>query len=354
MPKTDEDVLRELLHRVTDDLQAPPAVTAGIVARHHRRLRSTRILSIATTSVAAAAVVVTRVGPSAPGQAQHPAALPPVKLTAMQVLDQLSVAAAHSLQPAGRYVALTEIDLDPGATYPKNLLSELVNPKLPPSLKEQLQQTVTEYGYERTVIFDGVTGDVRAYQHGSSVPGSSVPSEAPVAKHWSPTRAEFAAWPTNPAKLRALLVSRAGQTVGLDINGVTLTADDLVFQAATSWLWNPLLSPALRSAMYKVLAATPGVTVKTGTTDPAGRPSRSAGTTASQARNPPSKARALAPCSSRNSTMAAPPCTRRSPATPPFPPTPTAAAEATTDVLAAVTRRARCPDRSRGQHLGFL
>ena len=53
---------------------------------------------------------------------------------------------------------------------------------------------------------------------------------------------------------------------------LTETADDLVFQEATTWLWNPLLSPALRSAMYKVLAATPGVTVKTGITDKTGRP----------------------------------------------------------------------------------
>jgi hypothetical protein len=281
MPKTDEDVLRELLHRATDDLHAPSAVPASIVARHHRRLRNTRILSITTTSVAAAAmvaaVVVTRVGPSAPGQAQNPATLPatklpPVKLTAVQVLDQLSVAAAHAAQPTDRYIALTEIDLDADATYPKNFLSELLNPKLPPSQKEQLQQMVTEYGSERTQVLDGVTGDVWIYQRVASVPGTSAPSEFPVVKHWSPTRAEFAAWPTNPAKLRALLVSQAGQTVGLDINGVTETADDLVFQEATAWLWNPLLSPALRSAMYKVLAATPGVTVKTGTTDKAGRP----------------------------------------------------------------------------------
>jgi hypothetical protein len=219
-----------------------------------------------------AAVVVTRVGPSAPDHAQNPAALPattlpPVKLTAVQVLDQLSVAAAHAPQPAGRYIALTEIDLDPGATYPKNLLSELLNPKLPPFWKEQFQQMVTEHGSERTQVIDGVTGDVWIYQR-----VASGPSEFPVTKHWSPTRAEFAAWPTNPAKLRALLVSQAGQTVGLDLNGVTLTADDLVFEEATTWLWNPLLSPALRSAMYKVLAATPGVTVKTGTTDAAGRP----------------------------------------------------------------------------------
>ncbi len=80
MPKTDEDVLRELLHRATDDLGAPCAITAGIVTRHYRRVRNTRILSIATTSVAAAAVVaamvVTRVGPSAAGHAQPPATLP--------------------------------------------------------------------------------------------------------------------------------------------------------------------------------------------------------------------------------------------------------------------------------------
>ena len=281
MPRTDDDVVRELLHRATDDLHAPPAVAARIVTRHHRRLRNTRILSITTTSVAAAAVVAaavaTRPGPSASGNPQRPAALPatklpPVKLTAAQVLDQLSVAAGRAPQPAGRYIARTEIDLNPLASFPKNLLSELLNPKLPPALQAQLEQKVGEYASERTQVLDGVTGDDWMYQHVVSAPGASVPSQFAVVKHWSPSRAEFAAWPTNPAKLRALLVSQAGQTVGLDINGVTETTDDLVFQEATEWLWNPLLSPALRSAMYKVLAATPGVTVKTGTTDKAGRP----------------------------------------------------------------------------------
>jgi hypothetical protein len=286
MPITDEDVLRELLHRAIDDVHAPSAVTAGIVTRHRRRLRNTRILSITTTSVAAAAVVatvvVTRVGPSAPGHARNPAALPatelpavklpavklpPVKLTAVQVLDQLSVAAADAPQPAGRYIARTELDLYPGAVYPRNFPSEFLNPDLSPLGKKQLQQMVMEYGVERTDVFDAVTGDVWAYQRGTGVPGTG-----PVATHWSPTRAEFASWPTNPVKLRALLVRQAGQTVGLDIVGVRLTADDLVFEEATAWLWNPLLSPTLRSAMYKVLAATPGVTVKTGTTDVAGQP----------------------------------------------------------------------------------
>jgi len=232
MPTTDEDVLRELLHRATDDTHAPSAVAAGIVAGHYRRLRNTRILSITTTSIAAAAVVaavvVTRVGPSA----QDPTALPPVKLTAVQVLDQLSVAAARAPQLTDRYIALTE--LDEGGGY-----------------------------LERTSVFDSLTGDVWTYQH-----GNGAPSEFPVAAHASPTRAEFAAWPTNPARLRALLLSQAER---LDtIQGQTPA--DLVFQEATNWLWNPLLTPALRSAMYKVLAATPGVTVKTGITDKTGRP----------------------------------------------------------------------------------
>jgi hypothetical protein len=250
MPKTDEDVLRELLHRATDDLHPPSAVTAGIVTRHQRRLRNTRILSITTTSVAAvavvAAVVVARVGPSAPSHAQHSAVLPgielpPVKLTAVQVLDQLSVAAGRAPQPAGRYIALTENDQG--------------------------------QGYERTIVFDSLTGDVWTYQH-----GSDVPSTIPVSQHWSPTRAEFAGWPTNPARLRALLLSQGKQAGADDEEGVQsetiqgATPDDVVFQEATSWLWNPLLSPSLRSAIYKVLAATPGVTVKTGTTDAIGRP----------------------------------------------------------------------------------
>lgn len=265
MPETDDDILRELLHRVTDDLHAPSAVSAGIVTRHHRRRRNTRILSITTTSVAAvavaAAVTVARGGSSAPGHAQHPVALPTMKLpttklpaaklpaakpplverTAAQVLDRLSVAAGHAPQPADRYIALTEIDRGQGADY------------------------------KRMTVFDGLTGDIWTYQR-----GSNLPSELPVSKHWSPTRAEFAAWPVNPARLRALLLGQRGRATAEGAEGAAAvsgeTPDDLVFQEATNWLWNPLLSPALRSALYKVLAATPGVTVKAGATDSTGRP----------------------------------------------------------------------------------
>jgi len=170
-----------------------------------------------------------------------PATTPGVTLDAVRVLDQLSVAAGRAAQPAGRYIALTETRQGLGVSY------------------------------DRTTIFDGLTGDVWTYQH-----GGGVPSELPVATHWSPTRAEFAAWPTDPAKLRALLLSPRGQAAAegeIGAEEVTgETSDHLVFQEATNWLWNPLVGPSLRAAMYRVLAATPGVTVKTGTTDSTGRP----------------------------------------------------------------------------------
>jgi hypothetical protein len=147
----------------------------------------------------------------------------------------------QEIKPTDRYIALTQIRQGLGVSY------------------------------ELTTVFDALTGDVWAYEH-----GSGMPSEFPVTAHWSPTRAEFAAWPTNPVKLRALLLTPGLPAGGLSEifkNVVTgETPDGLVFEEATNWLWDPLLSPALRSAMYKVLAATPGVTVKTGTTDKTGRP----------------------------------------------------------------------------------
>jgi hypothetical protein len=50
-----------------------------------------------------------------------------------------------------------------------------------------------------------------------------------------------------------------------------LTDDDLVFEQATGMLWNPLVGPSLRSALYKVLANTPGVVVDPHATDGIGR-----------------------------------------------------------------------------------
>ena len=56
----------------------------------------------------------------------------------------------------------------------------------------------------RTTIIDSRTGDTWTYQQG---PG--VPRELPEARHLSPTAAQFAAWPTQTAALRAVMITEA-------------------------------------------------------------------------------------------------------------------------------------------------
>jgi hypothetical protein len=260
MPGIDEDIVRELMHRCTDDLHAPPHITAGIVRRQRRRRLRNRALSVAATGAAAGTVLA--VVASASGGAPRPdtgpasvgpsSATPALKLTASQkVLYKLSAAAAKApARPEGRYVVMAE-----------------------------KQDT-----YARTSVLDSLTGDVWTYQR-----GAGVPSELPVARHDSPTAAQFDAMPTGTAPLRALLLKQAkeqqAQAIaeqqkelkahgkkGAVIHQPQLTDDDWVFEQATMMLWNPLVGPDLRSALYKVLATTPGVRVDSQARDDLGRP----------------------------------------------------------------------------------
>jgi hypothetical protein len=94
--------------------------------------------------------------------------------------------------------------------------------------------------------------------------------------------------PADPAALRAALLSQAEQQLaqaqaeqqqamagkpGASPKPVLKQTDeDLVFEQATDMLWNPLVGPALRSALYKVLAGTPGMAVDAHAADAGGRP----------------------------------------------------------------------------------
>jgi hypothetical protein len=268
MPTIDEDTLRDLMHRSTSDLHASPAVTAGIVASHRRRRNRNRVLGLAATGVAAGTafgLVASGTGggaavvPAATGV--HHAKLPAIRLTAAQrTLYHLSSVAAKATQPPGRYVVLTET------------------------------QTEDSSSYQRTSVIDSQTGDTWTYQKGAGVPAT-----LPVDRGGT-TQAQFATWPTDPVALRAMLLKQAKQQYDQGIArqkaqfkllnkklqrqkssalnfGPPPTDDSFVFEQATITLWNPLPSPALRAALFKVLADSPGMTVNNHAKDSLGRPS---------------------------------------------------------------------------------
>lgn len=277
MPDIDEDIMRELMIRSTADLFARPAATAAALKRQRQRQTRNRVLGV--TGIAAAAGLAAGVlaipsganstaGVAAgSGGTTHTAQL----TAAQQTLYGLSAAAAAIHRPAGRYVVMSEksVDLANGSGND------------------------SEVGPKASVI-DTVTGggvtyqDIKVSGHNGDPQPPAVLKAAPGT---SPTTKQLDAMPISPAKLRAFLLAQAKQQLsrayaemaqqarkaGKKIptpfpKGPQPTDNDLVFEQATDLLWEPHLSPGLRAALYKVLANTPGVQVKTGATDSAGRP----------------------------------------------------------------------------------
>ena len=250
MPATDEDILRDLMHRCTDDIYPPASIATHVVSRQRRRHRRRQLVSLAATgaalgTIATVVAAVPRQAAPAP-QAAH-GSQPAMKLTAEQrTLYQLSWAAARQREGQGRYVVMREV----------------------------------QDNYQKMTVIDSVTGDTWSYQ---KVPDA--PSVAPEAYHWSPTQTQFAAMPTDPAALRTLLISQYDKQWNQSQALVsrlrkghvpkatdTESAAGKVFQQAYDMLWNPLVGPPQRAALFKVLAATPGVRVDGQATDKLGRP----------------------------------------------------------------------------------
>ena len=280
MPDIDEDVMRELMILSTGDLFARPAATAEALRRQRQRRLRTRVLGVTGIAAAAGVTVGTLAIPSgaarpvvAAGSSGTTHAAQPT--AAQQTLYGLSAAAAATRRAAGRYVVLTEKSADtaPGSSG-----------------------AGSETG-PKTSVIDTVTGGGVTYQD-IAVSGANGAPQPPAvlnaAPGTSPTIAQLDAMPTSPAALRGFLLSQAKQQLAqayaeeqraakLKSNGKVKvkafpalagqpTDDDLVFEQAADLLWEPDLSSALRAGVYKVLADTPGVTVKTGVTDSAGRP----------------------------------------------------------------------------------
>ena len=248
MPGTDEDIIRDLLHRSTDHIHPGASIATAVAARQRRRDRR-RVMSLAAATAAAgtAAGVIAVV----PGSSRAPGgAAPVIRLTADQrELYRLSSAAASQPtgQGQGRYVVMkTEGD----------------------DIKD-------------TAVIDSRTGNMWSYQQGSH----GYPSGKSFTRRYSPTAAQFAAMPTEPAALRAALIKQWDSQVGPAAHPVrkkgrptpvpipvTVSDNDKVFQQASNLLWYPLVSPALRAALYKVLAAVPGVTVNRAARESLGKP----------------------------------------------------------------------------------
>jgi hypothetical protein len=281
MPDLDEDTIRQLMLLATDDLFASSSAAAAAIKRQRRRHLRTRLLGAAGTAAAAglaAGVLASGQGPSnGPGTPGGPRLSPagtkssaaPFRLTAAQrALFSLSAAAAKTPRPSGRYVVLKE-----DTTTIEGSQGSEIGPK--------------------TTVIDTRTGGGVMYQDITMTGLSGMPappSAATAAPGSSPTVAQLDALPTEPTALRAALLAQAEQQqrqiqqilqqrlkkLGkkarpIPISRVHETADDLVFEQATDLLWEPDLSPQLRSALYQVLAATPGVVVKTGVKDSSGR-----------------------------------------------------------------------------------
>lgn len=262
MSLTDEDIIRDLLHRYTADVHPDASVASAVAVRQRkrefRRRAGSAVAAGAALGVAAGVIASGPAGRSGPASATGtaggtPAAsakpgstgsasAPAITLTAGQrVLYQLSAAAAKQQPAQGRYVTLYE----------------------------------REDGNLDANVIDTYTGDDYGYQEGFNGAPSGVGA---ASKHFSPTEAEFAAMPLDPAALRESLIAYYDAHTALPKGGPPdhfkpspTPADDIVFSQAMSFLWNPSTPPALRAALFRVLAGMPAVQVVPSVRDMLGR-----------------------------------------------------------------------------------
>lgn len=228
--------------------------------RHFRR-RANALRAATGAGVAAAVVAVAVFAPG--GAPATDSRSPATSAAGSSVLYQLASASASVPALQGRYVVFSEADTDsriPGVA-------------------------------ERTTVIDTQTGASTSYMqpHPAGQAAGTVhtccTSQPPVLTQGpdpTSTEAWFAALPTDPAALRAQLLSiakqqaaavAAGTAVGkAEPTAPAVSDDDYVYAEANSLLWSPLVPPTLRSALYQVLAETPGVIVTANATDPSGRP----------------------------------------------------------------------------------
>jgi hypothetical protein len=258
-----------LLATILDEFDTFTATTPRVRRTRPRSRRAVAVWAAvpALATAAAAAVVVAVATPTR--ERHHAAALAPLHIAAAHpqhhALYKLADASVSAPATQGRYVVLAETDSEtdePGQS-------------------------------RRTTVIDSQTGSSVTYQQPYS--DSNAPSELTEGPDRTDAEAWFVALPTKPAALRARLLHMAkaqqrqgnammrrkrklearesGSHQALPKIAEPRPSDgDLVYEEANDLLWSPLTPPALRAALYKVLAATSGFTVDANATDPSGRP----------------------------------------------------------------------------------
>src|SRR3984885_13318095 len=198
MRDIDDDVMSQLMIQSTADLFAGPAATAEALRRQRQRRLRARVLGVTGVAAAAGLAVGTLVtGVGAPGAGARPAGAAAsaggtqaVQLTdAQRTLYGLSAAAAATPpQQAGRYVVMSENTID--IALGSGGESETV---------------------PKTSVIDTVTGGGVTYQDITASGANEPPKVLNGPAGSSPTSAQLAAMPENPAKLRAFLLAQAKQ-----------------------------------------------------------------------------------------------------------------------------------------------
>ncbi|MFC6884512.1 CU044_5270 family protein [Actinomadura yumaensis] len=242
-----EDRLSEAMHRTAEELEPPVAelVSGGTARGRRRRLRNRTAAASAATAVAVAAGALAVGGPG--GSGGGPVAPTPTAVrlvNASEVLGQAARAAEARPAPKPRpnqwwYTRSLEAGI--AAEHgPKPRLSENWT-KLDGSADAGLKDG-------RLVFY---------------------PHTKPGAKSAEGRYERLASLPADPVKLRSIVYAEAEVEAPGDQG-----RDGGAFRAAAQMLWDapPTMPPATQAALYRVLAAIPGVQVERGVKDGAGRP----------------------------------------------------------------------------------
>jgi hypothetical protein len=288
MPELTENELRNLLTAATSDLTAPRVATEQAIRRQRQRRVRSRVTAVAGLTAAAGITVGVlvpslsdRPAPAGPARFEASAIPAGVDLTAYRTLSHLSAVAGSQPASADQYVVQAEETYATDTyTFTPQQIAQLQKEGASAyiTVTEQMGPVVKEFG-EKTSVIDTRTGAVITYQDVKVTAGNppKPPAKLVNGPGSLPTAAQLNALPTAETALRQALFTeyeKATHAAGAALPSYQPTPanDDAVVQQAESLLWEPDLSPALRSALYRVFADTPGVTVNTHAMDTSGRP----------------------------------------------------------------------------------